>query len=629
MANIASSELFKMRIPSPDPGLTGEALTKAVPDDLSRKGTVYADQYLADKCPPEFDELQRRQFFCILDLRRLKHAANAIFAKKEWKLNIMNFAKEYEKSRGLIMLRYGLYEFKNVKPSAELLKRWRAAHGLPEPDPEPQTTTPKPDGVGSATAGTGSTKRKADDDLQPKDNTLMASTANQNKKRNVEQSSAFDMPRFAPTPMKSKRKADEAEKPDENQRSKLQKPTSSAAKSKLESIIDNVQSGSSASSGSPLKRTLFGANSAASISTQTPLFGFGSTPATGSANIFSYLSESSANNSGNENGDADAETDDESGHASEPEIGSQDVAPSYEPSAAASTGTSTPPTQGAPGLFAPGKTNNTDSISSAASKPPESATKGGLFDRVSMGSDGQPLRATPPAEEPRDPAPAEQNKSVFGGQPNGSFTTPGFSFTSATPPQNTPNTFVSKPAGVFGNLLQAGTSTGASSPFPAPSSMNTTPVNGTPEPQTQQGYDDEAPQEQISLINGGPGEEDETILHEVRAKAIVYKAVKPDEDDADKKSPWRTQGIGPLRVLKNKTTGTVRILLRAEPRGHIALNKTILSDYTYKADAKTLKITAASDDGNSLETWLLQVKRPEMAAELAGVLEANKAANKK
>lgn len=153
-------------------------------------------------------------------------------------------------------------------------------------------------------------------------------------------------------------------------------------------------------------------------------------------------------------------------------------------------------------------------------------------------------------------------------------------------------------------------------------------MNGTPEPQSPREDGDDAPQEQIKLTEGGPGEEDEVILHEVRAKALKYIPVQKGDEDAPK-SPWSTRGVGPLRILKNKSTGTVRVLLRAEPRGHIALNKTILPDVEYTATKKTVSLVAASDEGTNLETWLLQVKKPELAQELSSVLEANKSANKK
>ncbi|KAI1100948.1 hypothetical protein F4804DRAFT_344325 [Jackrogersella minutella] len=629
MSSIASTELFKMRIPSPDPELSGEALSKEVPDDPSRKGTIYADQFLAHKCPSGFDDLQRRQFFCILDLRRLKYAANEIFAKKDWKLNIMNFAKEYEKSRGLIMLRYGLYEFKNVKPSEEVLKRWRATHNLPEPEPQAETAA-----AGDSTpshrrplpASTTSTKRKAEEDITPKDNALMTSTANQNKRRHVTLEQA-NPALTGPAPFKkSKRKADETDEPDENQPSKVQKSTPSAAKSKFESILNRTQSGNT----SPLKRAplaSFGTpkpsefqNSSLAAKSNPAK----STPAKSTSNIFSYLSESSANSSSNDNGNAD-EADTES--ESEEEAGSQEVPPSDQPSATGSAGTNTPSTQSDSTPFSSdkpssfslfGQPNKGLSTKANADSKDDSASKGGLFGRVQMGSNGQPLRATTDAEEESDQAtPAEKKpattatSSFFLQAGSDAFTGASKSILDEQNPQDLTNT-------------------PSDSPFPAPSSIGTTPISGTPEPQTQNEGGEEASHEQISLTEGGPGEEDEIILHEVRAKAIKFVPVSKGGDEEDeKKSPWSTQGVGPLRVLKNKSTGTVRMLLRAEPRGHIALNKALISDLEYSAKEKTVNFAAASDNGLDLETWVLQVKKPESAQQLVNVLEANKGANKK
>ncbi len=177
--------------------------------------------------------------------------------------------------------------------------------------------------------------------------------------------------------------------------------------------------------------------------------------------------------------------------------------------------------------------------------------------------------------------------------------------------------------------------------------MATTPATGTPEPGTENediqkkptDGDDEQ-QAQISLTDGGPGVEDESVVHEVRAKALKL-VVKGDQDAAedeeedkksDKKNPWKVQGVGPLRLLKHKTTGAVRMLLRAEPRGNIALNKAVLPEFTYKPEAsggKYVKITASNDDGTGLETWMIQVKTAELAKVLADALETSKEANKK
>ncbi len=140
----------------------------------------------------------------------------------------------------------------------------------------------------------------------------------------------------------------------------------------------------------------------------------------------------------------------------------------------------------------------------------------------------------------------------------------------------------------------------------------------------------EGPQEQISLTEGGPGEEDEFVVHEVRAKAVKLVTGKEDSDSEsnakDNKSPWKIMGIGPLRVLRNKTTGVARVLLRAEPRGNIVLNKALLPQMTYKpdADGPYVKLAAAADSGKGLEIWMLQVKKKEAAQALATVLEDNK-----
>jgi hypothetical protein len=249
----------------------------------------------------------------------------------------------------------------------------------------------------------------------------------------------------------------------------------------------------------------------------------------------------------------------------------------------------------------------------------------------------------------------------------GASSAPTFSFGGAPSQPNGSAIFSQQPpsttGSIFGNSLApgGGTSTGTSksyhnsltintsnkasdSPFTfgGASSLATTPAAGTPEPvappEENRGTNAdgaEEPQEQISLTSGGPGEEDESVVHEIRAKALKLVTAEDSDDDSgskDNKSPWRTQGVGPLRVLKHKATGAVRMLLRAEPRGHVALNKLVLPNFSYRcepAGGKYVKLTTASDDGKGLETWMLQVKTPVAAEALAKVLEDNKSANGK
>jgi hypothetical protein len=206
-------------------------------------------------------------------------------------------------------------------------------------------------------------------------------------------------------------------------------------------------------------------------------------------------------------------------------------------------------------------------------------------------------------------------------------------FGSKTDPKPTPSTFpgnfgsssVMKPAPAsvgFG----FGTPTNTSSLLPsAAGSANTsraTSPGATTDGDSGADADPDAERhEQIDLTAGGPGEEEEEVVHEVRAKALKFSS----KADGDNSAGWDTKGVGPLRILKHKETKASRILMRADPSGTIVLNKNILGQVKYESNGKTLKLLTASDAGKGLETWMLQVKTPEFAEKLAEVLEENKA----
>ncbi|KAJ6440511.1 nucleoporin nsp1 [Purpureocillium lavendulum] len=408
-------ELFPMRISSPPPELTGEALTQKVPKDWNAKGSIYADQFLAHLCPANFDDEQRRQFFCVLDLRRLKYAANEIFSKKDWKLNVINFAKEFEKSRSIILLRYGLYEFQNVKPSKEVLKKWRREHGLPEPEEEEVEPTP---------SKLASKKRKADNDLSKQSDVAEESTA-KGKRRAIVRDEEEEPVAVTPAPSKGKRKASVSEE----QPAKLQKATPSSAKSLFEKIANKPATPAPApESVANAKPNPFTANKPASNNLARSVFTNLKPPAQAASsggNIFGYLSDaSSAKNSGVE---ADAESESETGsdEGESPEAGQSD-----EPSVAAS-GVGETGSQAGSNLFGK-KAAPTSGFAMGASSDAgtrESTPGRSLFERISKDSDGQPLRAderAEPASAPVDQtwnpsttpikfAPATQKTSLFSG----------------------------------------------------------------------------------------------------------------------------------------------------------------------------------------------------------------------
>ncbi|UKZ77873.1 hypothetical protein TrVFT333_005599 [Trichoderma virens FT-333] len=380
-ANSSDKELFNMRISSPPAELTGEVLASKVPKDWNSKGSIYADQFLAHLCPPNLDDEQRRQFFCILDLRRLKYAANEIFTKKSWKLNIMNFAKEFEKSRSIILLRYGLYEFQSVKPSKEVLKRWRREHGLPDPveeEDEEGVAARALDGTPSKPAA--AKKRKADDNLSKETADAAENVVSPVKRRATVRDEADEPTANTPAPTKNKRKATvEEESP-----AKLQKTPSSSAKSLFEKIANKpavspvpVKAAEKNAANGRLSRSVF------NNSLKPPANGVSN------GNIFGYLSDaSSAKNSGIE---ADAESESESDEEIEE---SQEAAQSDEPSGA---GDASPQTGS--NLFStkPSTTFGTGVSSAAGTR--ESTPGRSLFERITKGQDGQPVRADQNAED--------------------------------------------------------------------------------------------------------------------------------------------------------------------------------------------------------------------------------------
>ncbi|KAK7698225.1 hypothetical protein SLS64_012795 [Diaporthe eres] len=375
MSKTSSTNLFPMRIASPPPELDGEELAKQVPDSPDRVGSVYADEFLSHLVPAELDDLQRRQFLCVLDLRRLKYAASEIFAKKDWRVNIMNFAKEYEKSRSLIMLRYGLYEFKTVPASRELLKKWKQENNVPEEDEEmEEAEAPKANGTSNFRS---SVKRRAGDDLDV-DSTSTNKRRVTDREPLTESTALTSNAGATPFVKKTKRSAEHLDEADENQPSKK--------KSSTLSIFEDVANSSPArQAASPTKSAAKNLFAQPPASSRQPNFGAGAKVSSG--NIFGHLSEQNSPEGSDDDEDNEGQSEDAEAEEEEPEI--QATAPK----AAASS---------APSLFGT-KGASTDSGSNGP----------GLFGRITKGGDGEPVRASgdgapglfstkPPASPPKE-----------------------------------------------------------------------------------------------------------------------------------------------------------------------------------------------------------------------------------
>ncbi|TLS28134.1 hypothetical protein PpBr36_01985 [Pyricularia pennisetigena] len=405
MAKVPPSELFSMKIPEPPANLTGEELARRIPHNPNRVGSIYADEYLSDLCPKEFNETQRKQFFCILDLRRLKYASDEIYVKKDWRFNILNFAKEYEKSRSLIMLRYGLYEFKSIKPSQEVVSKWKASHGIPLDDEEDDTTVPsaaltRPNGTeGILSRG----KRKASDE-----------PSQSKRSRGTEREPLSETATPALNKGSKKRMADDDS---ENPPAKLQKSatasskTPSATKKFFEQVANSKPTSSpsitveppSASKPKPAFSSAFGATSNSST-TKSIFEASASTKSTtgkldAKPNIFGHLSDTGSGPASGAENDAEDENDSEDD--------AQETSQSDDQSGAAS-GVAVP-TQAGGDLFGKKRTAGGPFVSSSTSSEAGDAQSGpSLFDRVTKGDDGKPKRIfSPNTSTVASPAPSK------------------------------------------------------------------------------------------------------------------------------------------------------------------------------------------------------------------------------
>ncbi len=209
------------------------------------------------------------------------------------------------------------------------------------------------------------------------------------------------------------------------------------------------------------------------------------------------------------------------------------------------------------------------------------------------------LFGAPKAGHEGENAPSSQKPSTLFGSPSGKSTDVGFGF--GGPPKSASNSHLDPSLGTSAATSRA-SSPGAATDTGAESANDS----------TAEGAEEES-HAQLDLANGGPGEEDEDVLYEVRAKALVLE-----------KQKYENKGVGFLRVLKHRETGKVRILLRQDPNGKLVINAALLGgvDYTTKT-AKSVSLPIPTEQG-TLKPWVVQVGKAEDADGLAKVLQNNK-----
>ncbi|OJD10297.1 hypothetical protein AJ78_08640 [Emergomyces pasteurianus Ep9510] len=311
---------------------------------------------------------------------------------------------------------------------------------------------------------------------------------------------------------------------------------------------------------------------------------------------------------------------------------------------------------------------------SESSPTPPATTNGGrsLFDRVELDQSGKPVREEPPAIEDKVAAtsPGEKDpnvSSLFAGSKfASSFNSPtsigtpqfsnGFDFKSprSVSPMNPSPGFsdAKSPPSIFASstgtstpavpAVAASTSTSTlfpkasssllpngssqASPFPFSAGTSADVSRATTPNLSETGADEseEANEDlpQVDLLRGGTGEEDEEEVFETRAKTMKLTVVPSSDDDPNPKPQWKLQGVGLLRILKHKTTGRSRVLVRADPSGRVLLNANLVAAVNYKSAGSAVQFLVPREP--KPEQWVVRVKKETVAVELAGVMEKYK-----
>lgn len=146
--------------------------------------------------------------------------------------------------------------------------------------------------------------------------------------------------------------------------------------------------------------------------------------------------------------------------------------------------------------------------------------------------------------------------------------------------------------------------------FLAPSNISSAVPSRTPTPGVttdtgaEESGDGEAAESlpQVDLSRGGAGEENEDVVLELRARGMKL---------APESAGWESQGVGYVRILKDRNTSRGRILLRADPSGKVVLNATLMNQIKYNVSGNSVQFLVPQATGPP-EQWAVRVKKEEV-----------------
>jgi E3 SUMO-protein ligase RanBP2 len=121
--------------------------------------------------------------------------------------------------------------------------------------------------------------------------------------------------------------------------------------------------------------------------------------------------------------------------------------------------------------------------------------------------------------------------------------------------------------------------------------------------------------EKVAVVTG---EEDETVLHEVRTRLFRWGVGNEGEQ-------WKERGVGSVRLMQHKTTGQLRLLMRRDTVHKVCLNHRVLAELKLAVDAadgRVLKWVANEMSDEDVEATVHKFSARFKSAEVAAAFKA-------
>jgi hypothetical protein len=244
---------------------------------------------------------------------------------------------------------------------------------------------------------------------------------------------------------------------------------------------------------------------------------------------------------------------------------------------------------------------------------------------ISFGNGDKPTSA--PTFKFTAASPGGKEKSGSAAQPFGSLFGTSTATSSGTATPSVGFQFGTQPAapapGYLGAVSHLAAGSAASS---VASSRATSPGLTDNESVATNETEETSDEPQTSLMESRAGEENESTLWEGRSKALMFVNTDAAKGTKHKPNDWNSVGVGMVRVLKDKTNGKTRVVFRVEPSANILFNSHLVASTTYESvgGSKSGAVRGALMHKGSLTRLVFKLKTPEMADELAKILEENK-----